>query len=117
MEEPQYIEDGKECEGEMDYDIELCDDTDTDEDEEDASISEPKAIHSGTLASYEAKPSSSINHKNGTTSGVGGNKLHSFTLLDVDVVYKLCSTTVLFKTDTILSLIQVCCDVIDSSPP
>ena len=92
---------------EDDYDIEFCDDTDIDDD---GDISTQKDTHSKSLFSSTSK-TVLYKEKNTNTkleNGASNNtKLHSFKILDIEVVYKLCSTTVLFKTETVLKLIQV----------
>ena len=103
-EEPA-MEEGNECED--DYDIEFCDDTDIDED---GDISTQKDTHSSSLFACKIEKNEvKENGKCASSVSVASNstKLHSFGILDIEVIYKLCSTTVLFKTETILNLIQV----------
>ena len=93
--------------GEDDYDIEFCDDTDVDDD---GDISTQKDTHSSSLFSSIGSTTASKENNAGAKleNGSSNNaKLHSFKILDIEVVYKLCSTTVLFKTETVLKLIQV----------
>ena len=96
------LEEVNECE-EEDYDIEFCDDTDIDDD---GDISTQKDTHSSSMFSCKGENKDKIKDDR---SGANSNntKLHSFRILGIDVIYKLCSTTVLFKTETILKLIQV----------
>ena len=103
--EPE-MEEGNECE--EDYDIEFCDDTDVDDD---GDISTQKDTHSSELFSCKAENGQANRsgfETNTSASATTHTKLHSFKILDIEVAYKLCSTTVLFKTETILKLIQVC---------
>ena len=96
--------------GEEDYDIEFCDDTDVDDD---GDISTQKDTHSSSLFSSIGATTTSKENNAGAKleNGSSNNaKLHSFKILDIEVVYKLCSTTVLFKTETVLKLIQVSCN-------
>ena len=100
------LEEVNECE-EEDYDIEFCDDTDIDDD---GDISTQKDTHSSSMFSCKGENKDKIKEDaNSNRSGANSNntKLHSFRILGIDVIYKLCSTTVLFKTETILKLIQV----------
>ena len=92
-----------------DYDIEFCDDTDLDDD---GDISTQKDTHSSALFSSMSLSSLTKENHTGTKSENGttnNTKLHSFKILDIEVIYKLCSTTVLFKTETVIRLIQVSC--------
>ena len=92
---------------EDDYDIEFCDDTDIDDD---GDISTQKDTHSSSLFSSISATTTSKDNNAGTkleSGSINNAKLHSFKILDIEVVYKLCSTTVLFKTETVLKLIQV----------
>ena len=97
----------EENECEDDYDIDFCDETDIDDD---GDISTQEDTHSNPVISVKAEQDSSTNSKVETGSGANTNNtnMYSFRILDIEVVYKLCSTTVLFKTETILKLIQVC---------
>ena len=92
---------------EEDYDIEFCDDTDVDDD---GDISTQKDTHSsGLFSSLSERSLTKENDKNTKPDSGNSNntKLHSFKILDIEVIYKLCSTTVLFKTETVIRLIQV----------
>ena len=90
-----------------DYDIEFCDDTDVDDD---GDIITQKDTHSSSL--FSSMSEKAVSKENYTSSQIDSEtiyntKLHSFKILDIEIVYKLCSTTVLFKTETVLRLIQV----------
>ena len=103
--EEAAVEEENECE--EDYDIEFCDDTDIDED---GDINTQKDTHSSSLFSCKIENNEvkeNGNYSNSVSAASNSTKLHSFDILDIEVVYKLCSTTVLFKTETILKLIQV----------
>jgi hypothetical protein len=103
--EETAMEEENDCE--EDYDIEFCDDTDIDED---GDIITQKDTHSSSLFSCKIENKEvKVNGNCANSVSVASNstKLHSFDILDIEVIYKLCSTTVLFKTETILNLIQV----------
>ena len=90
-----------------DYDIEFCDDTDVDDD---GDIITQKDTHSSSL--FSSMSEKMMSNENDTSSqidrgAIPNTKLHSFKILEIEIVYKLCSTTVLFKTETVLRLIQV----------
>ena len=92
---------------EDDYDIEFCDDTDVDDD---GDIITQKDTHSSSL--FSSMSEKTVSKENDASSqidsgAIHNTKLHSFKILDIEIVYKLCSTTVLFKTETVLRLIQV----------
>ena len=106
--------DNEEGEELCDYDIEFCDDTDTDDNEniEGGMENRGSAASVPSLCKIEGGSTSiatgsSVGNMTPSISGGPANKLRTFTLLDVEVIYKLCSTTVLFKTSTMLHLIQV----------
>ena len=108
----QEMEMEEENDGEDDYDIEFYDDTDVDDD---GDIITQKDTHSSVLFPCKIECKELKENENGHSSSVStttsNTKLHSFRILDVEIIFKLCSTTVLFKTETILKLIQVGLDI------
>ena len=108
----QEMEMEEEKDGEDDYDIEFCDDTDVDDD---GDIITQKDTHSSVLfpSKVECKElkENENRHSSSVATTTSNTRLHSFRILDVEIIFKLCSTTVLFKTETILKLIQVGLDI------
>ena len=108
----QEMEMEEENDGEDDYDIEFCDDTDVDDD---GDIITQKDTHSSVLfpCKIECKElkENENSHSSSVSTTTSNTRLHSFRILDVEIIFKLCSTTVLFKTETILKLIQVGLDI------
>ena len=111
--EKQEMEMEEEKDGEDDYDIEFCDDTDVDDD---GDIITQKDTHSSVLfpckmECKELKEYAADQNSPAVATTTSNTRLHSFRILDVEIIFKLCSTTVLFKTETILKLIQVGLDI------
>ena len=109
----QEMEMEEEKDGEDDYDIEFCDDTDVDDD---GDIITQKDTHSSVLfpckmECKELKENAANQNSSSVATTTNNTRLHSFRILDVEIIFKLCSTTVLFKTETILKLIQVGLDI------
>ena len=108
----QEMEMEEENDGEDDYDIEFCDDTDVDDE---GDIITQKDTHSSVLfpCKIECKElkENENSHSSPVSTTTSNTRLHSFRILDVEIIFKLCSTTVLFKTETILKLIQVGLDI------
>ena len=109
----QEMEMEEEKDGEDDYDIEFCDDTDVDDD---GDIITQKDTHSSVLfpckmECKELKENAANQNSPSVATTTSNTRLHSFRILDVEIIFKLCSTTVLFKTETILKLIQVGLDI------
>ena len=109
----QEMEMEEEKDGEDDYDIEFCDDTDVDDD---GDIITQKDTHSSVLfpckmECKELKENVANQNSPSVPTTTSNTRLHSFRILDVEIIFKLCSTTVLFKTETILKLIQVGLDI------